>query len=248
MTELSKTNKMTSREIAELTGKPHNDVLKAIRAMESAWRKVTGGNFPLSEYTDVTGRKLPEYSLSKTECLYVATKFNDEARARLVLRWEELERAKMDFSDPNVVLQLAQNWKEEQEKRVLVEAKMLKLAEKIMDDAPKVVFANAVAGSDNSILVRQFAKVLTDEGFKIGQNRLFEWLRDNNYLNGKNEPYQNYMEQGYFEVIERTIGASGQTFTTRTTKITGRGQVYFASKLRQSAAEFNSEVIIPFVT
>ena len=84
---------ITSLEIAELTGKQHNDVLKAIRKMEPAWAKVTQGNFSLSTYQDATGRTLPCYVLTKTECLYIATKFNDEARAKLVLRWEELEKA-----------------------------------------------------------------------------------------------------------------------------------------------------------
>ena len=83
--------RMTSLEIAELTGKPHNDVLKAIRKMEDGWRKVTQGNFSLSTYQDATGRSLPCYSLTKTETLYIATKFNDEARARLVIRWQQLE-------------------------------------------------------------------------------------------------------------------------------------------------------------
>ena len=71
---------MTSLEIAELTGKQHKDVLKAIRNMEPAWEKVTERKFALSAYKDVTGRTLPCYSLTKTECLYIATKFNDEAR------------------------------------------------------------------------------------------------------------------------------------------------------------------------
>lgn len=82
---------MSSIEIAELTGKLHKDVLEAIRVMEPAWEKVAGRKFPLSEYKDSTGRKLPMYELNKAECLYVATKFNDEARAKLVLRWEQLE-------------------------------------------------------------------------------------------------------------------------------------------------------------
>lgn len=85
---------MSSLEIAQLVGKPHNDVLKAIRAMEPAWKKVNEGNFSLVEYTDKKGEKRPMYQLNKTECLYVATKFNDEARAKLVLRWEELETGK----------------------------------------------------------------------------------------------------------------------------------------------------------
>ena len=84
--------RMTSLEIAQLTGKQHKDVLKAIRNMEPGWAQVTGRKFALSEYRDPTGRSLPCYLLTKTECLFIATKFNDEARARLVLRWEELER------------------------------------------------------------------------------------------------------------------------------------------------------------
>ena len=91
MTELTHKDTMSSREIARITGKPHNDVMKSIRNMEHAWKRVTGGNFSLSEYKDSTGRKLPQYQLNKTECLYIATKFNNEARARLVIRWAELE-------------------------------------------------------------------------------------------------------------------------------------------------------------
>ena len=83
---------MTSLEIAELTGKQHKNVMQAIRNMEPAWEKITGLKFQLSGYKDSTGRSLPCYQLTKTECLYIATKFNDEARAKLVLRWEELER------------------------------------------------------------------------------------------------------------------------------------------------------------
>lgn len=122
---------MSSLEIARLTGKPHNDVLKAIRAMEPAWERITEGKFSRSEYKDSTGRKLPCFELTKTECLYVATKFNDEARAKLVIRWEELERkarASMlqlpDFTDP---AEAAMAWaKEYREKKVLmVENKQL---------------------------------------------------------------------------------------------------------------------------
>lgn len=95
---------ITSLEIAEITGKMHNDVLKAIRAMEPAWENVTQGKFSLSEYKDSTGRTLPCYILTKTECLYVATKFNDEARAKLVIRWEMLKQQRFanlpDFSNP----------------------------------------------------------------------------------------------------------------------------------------------------
>ena len=90
---------MTSLEIAQVTGKMHKDVMKAIRNMEPAWEKVNGRNFALVAYTDSKGEQRPCYSLSKTECLYIATKFNDVARARLVLRWEELERERIENPD-----------------------------------------------------------------------------------------------------------------------------------------------------
>ena len=87
---------MTSLEIAELTGKQHKHVMEAIRKMEPAWEKVHGSKFRLMcrevEIGNGAVRQAPCYLLTKTECLYIATKFNDEARARLVLRWEELER------------------------------------------------------------------------------------------------------------------------------------------------------------
>ena len=106
---------MTSLEIAEVTGKQHKDVLKAIRNMEPAWVQVAGRKFALGSYKDANGQLRPCYSLTKTECLYIATKFNDEARAKLVLRWEELEKAdvrrKMSevrcLPEPKEILRLA---------------------------------------------------------------------------------------------------------------------------------------------
>ena len=88
---------MTSLEIAELTGKNHFDLMRAIRKMEPAWEKTCGCKFALTSRTIIQPnggtREVPCYQLTKTECLYIATKFNDEARAKLVLRWEELEEA-----------------------------------------------------------------------------------------------------------------------------------------------------------
>lgn len=129
MTELALIKEtMSSIEIAELTGKPHNDVLKAIRAMEPAWAKIAGGNFSLSEYKDSTGRKLPMYELTKVECLYIATKFNDEARAKLVIRWEQLETEKQKPLSQIEILVQSANLLLEQEKRLgQVENKVLEI-------------------------------------------------------------------------------------------------------------------------
>ena len=104
---------MTSLEIAELTGKQHNHLMRDIRNMEPAWEKVNGSKFGLIEYEDLRGRMKPCYQLTKTECLYIATKFNDEARAKLVLRWEELERKEQErqqqlcLPSPKKILALA---------------------------------------------------------------------------------------------------------------------------------------------
>ena len=86
---------MTSLEIATTTGKQHKHVMEAIRKMEPAWMKVNGSNFRLVEYRDQKGELRPCYQLTKTECLYIATKFNDEARAKLVIRWQQLEQERL---------------------------------------------------------------------------------------------------------------------------------------------------------
>lgn len=128
-TELFKNKTMSSLEIAELAGKPHNDVLKAIRAMEPAWKKVNGGNFSLVNYRDSKGEMRPCYQLTKVECLYIATKFNDEARAKLVLRWESLETgkaepmAKQSLTPSELILQLAQFNVENERKMKALESK-----------------------------------------------------------------------------------------------------------------------------
>lgn len=89
---------MSSLEIAELTSMRHSDVMRAIRNMENAWVKISQRKFALTfriiELPNGGTRKDPIYELNKTECLYIATKFNDEARAKLVIRWEELELEK----------------------------------------------------------------------------------------------------------------------------------------------------------
>ena len=89
---------MTSLEIAQVTGKMHKDVMRAIRNMEPAWEQERGRKFALTQIREEIpngGYRLrPVFMLTKTECLYVATKFNDVARARLVLKWEELESEK----------------------------------------------------------------------------------------------------------------------------------------------------------
>ena len=104
MNEIQRSNamgagRMTSLEIAEVTGKNHFDLLRAIRKMELAWEKTCKCKFALTSRTIVQPnggtREVPCYLLTKTECLYIATKFNDEARAKLVIRWQQLEQERL---------------------------------------------------------------------------------------------------------------------------------------------------------
>ena len=82
---------MTSMDLANAVGKMHKNVLQDLRNMSEAWENVTGLKFQLSEYTDSTGRKLPLYELSKPEILFIASKYDDELRARIIIRLMELE-------------------------------------------------------------------------------------------------------------------------------------------------------------
>ena len=143
---------ITSLEIAELTGKQHKDVLKAIRNMEPAWVKVNGRNFALVEYKDAKGELRPCYQLTKTECLYIATKFNDEARARLVLRWEELEKRNLT---PNPSPRGEGNLEGEGTYRYLPEPKkILALADEIIGEGLRMLNE----GAEDTLTATQVAK------------------------------------------------------------------------------------------
>lgn len=113
---------------------------------------------------------------------------------------------------------------------------ILQLETQIERDKPKIVFADAVDTSTSSILVGELAKLISQNGVKIGQNRLFQWLRDNGYLIKKqgeayNLPTQRSMELKIMDIKKRTQNnKDGSIRVTRTTKITGKGQQYFINK------------------
>lgn len=135
---------------------------------------------------------------------------------------ETLEAA---ILNPDTMIQLCTALKDEQDKRRALEAK-------VSEDAPKVLFANAVETSQTSILIGDLAKLIKQNGVDIGQKRLFTWMRDNGYLikngNSRNMPAQRAMDMGLFEVKERTISnPDGTTLTCRTPKVTGKGQQFF---------------------
>lgn len=84
--------RITSLEMAEITQTLHKNLLQSVRNQEVSWSQVTGLKFQLSEYSDASGRKLPMYEFNQAESLYIASKFNDEVRAKLVVRWMQLEQ------------------------------------------------------------------------------------------------------------------------------------------------------------
>lgn len=111
---------------------------------------------------------------------------------------------------------------------------------KIEQMKPKEIFADAVAASHTSILVGDLAKLICQNGYQIGQKRLFDWLRANGYLiksgGSYNMPMQRYVEQGLFEIKESNlVNPDGSVRITKTTKVTGKGQVYFVNKFLKGA-------------
>ncbi|MFM0712736.1 phage antirepressor KilAC domain-containing protein [Streptococcus suis] len=132
-----------------------------------------------------------------------------------------------DFNSPEKIMARA---------LLLADKKVHQLEAQIEADKPKVLFANAVEASATSILIGDFAKILRQNGYNIGQNRLFEWLRNNGFLIRKrgesyNMPTQRSMDMSLFEVKERTHNEpNGSIRISKTTKMTGKGQTYFINK------------------
>lgn len=140
-----------------------------------------------------------------------------------------LQKAEEILHDPNLIIGLAQQV-------IDLKAKAEQQQKQIEADRPKTIFADAVSASHTTILVGELAKLLHQNGIDIGQNRLFEWLRDNGYLIRRkgadwNMPTQRSMDLGLFQIKERTINEpSGSVRITKTVKVTGAGQVYFINK------------------
>ncbi len=184
----------------------------------------------LSETTSKGGRPAKDADISidmaKQICMIQRTPEGKAVRQYLI----DLEKA---WNTPEQVMARAlriadQQIEELKNNNLLLEAK-------IAEDKPKTIFADAVSASKTSILIGDLAKLICQNGYQIGQRRLFEWLRANNFLikNGtsKNMPQQRYVEQGLFEIKESNVqNPDGSVRITRTTKVTGKGQIYFVNK------------------
>lgn len=209
----------------------------------SAWFETNSQGFIENEdYTSVlTGtevqnnggvqiRELQDYSLSvdmaKHICLMSRTEKGKECRQYLI----DLEKA---WNTPEQVFARALKMADQTIAKLKNTNKSL--VEKIEADRPKTIFADAVSASHTSILIGDLAKLICQNGYQIGQKRLFQWMRDNGYLmvsgNSRNMPKQKYVEQGLFEIKESNVqNPDGSVRITRTTKVSGKGQLYFVNK------------------
>lgn len=156
--------------------------------------------------------------MAKEICMLQRTEKGKQARQYFI----QLEK---DWNSPEKVMARALQ---------IADRKIKSLEVKIEADKPKVLFADAVASSNTSILVGDLAKLIRQNGVEIGQNRLFDWLRNNGFLikcgERRNMPTQRSMEMKLFEVKETTINnPDGSIRVTRTTKVTGKGQSYFVN-------------------
>lgn len=225
---------MSSREIAQLTGKRHDNVLRDCEVLNESYEKLSLLKIEESAYLNYRGREYREFLLTKMQTFDLLTGYNAELRIKVNRRWEELEQEANQAK-----ASLPQNYKEALVALVAEVERTEALQEQIKKDAPKVAFANAMLASNTSCLIGELAKLITQNGYKIGQNRLFDWLREHGYLGRRGEyyniPHQQYIEQGLFELKKGVrSGKDGVMHTTITPKVTPKGQAYFVNKLLKS--------------
>ena len=229
---------LDSREVAEMVGKEHNMLLRDIRRYveQLGQSKIAQSDFfKESTYKNKQNKEQPCYLVTKKGCEFIAHKLTGvkgtEFTAKYINRFHEMEDTiKTQLPQGNDLIALA----------VIEAQKMIAERDKQIERMkPKEIFADAVSASETSILVGDLAKLISQNGYKIGQKRLFEWLRTNNFLiksgSSRNMPQQRFVEQGLFEIKESNIqNPDGSVRITRTTKVTGKGQIYFVNKFMNS--------------
>ncbi|WP_407655254.1 phage antirepressor KilAC domain-containing protein [Alicyclobacillus dauci] len=240
-----------SRDVSRMTDTRHDHLLAKIdgfaRVLSADPRFRVSDFFLESSYEDVTGRTLKRYDITRKGCDMVANKMTGEKgvlfTAAYVTKFEEMERSQINGHS------LPQNYKEalialvtQVEENERLQSENASLGLRIEADKPKVLFAEAVSVSQTSILVRELAVILRQNGVDIGEKRLFEQLRDRGYLikrfgTDRNMPTQRSMDLGLFEVKETPIIHSDNRVTvSKTPKVTGRGQIYFINLFKREIA------------
>lgn len=220
--------RMSSLEIATLTSKEHKNIMRDIRNLLE--QGVAALNFEPGNYKDANQQDRPCYYLTKKGCLILASGYDAKLREKIIDRWEELETEKQTGG-----FQIPQSYSEAL-KLAAAQAEQIEQQQKqLAEQAPSVVFRQAVEGAKTSCLVGELAKLIAQNGYNIGEKRLFAWLREHGYLGRHGERYnvpnQTYVEQGLFELKKGVrSGTGGVMHTTLTTKVTGKGQIYFVNK------------------
>lgn len=248
MTEISTIvdgDRMASLQIAEITGKRHADVMKSIRKMEPAWEKVAEGKFSLGSYKDENNQDRPCYFLNKEECLYIATKFNDEARAKLIKRWKELEEQHQKPSLPQNYLealkslvkaeeereQLALENRKQQQEIVTNSKENMELGNKITDMLPKVSYYDKILQSNATMTITQIAQ---DYGMSaIKMNKELEAMKIQHKVRGQWILYGQFLTGGY--VHSRAVDiirSDGRHDVKYNTEWTTKGRIFLYDALK----------------
>jgi Rha family phage regulatory protein len=213
------TQTMTSKEIAELTGKRHDHVLRDIKNLQEQ----VGGEttFGVSSYLSEQGKELPMYELDKKQTLLLVSGYNALLRLKIINRWEELEKPK-ELSRLEI-LTLA----------LEAEKKVIELQEKIEVDKPKVEFAEQLLSATNSLDFGTSCKAMN---LPFGRNKMFEICRKLNFIMHNNQPYQTYIDQGYFTLLETSYvnAKSGDRVLTTKTMVTAKGQNWLINNLKKN--------------
>ncbi len=222
--------KMTSREIAELTGKQHKDVMKSIKKHINQC-VINGRNFALVEYVDMKGEKRPMYELDHDATMTLVTGYDAHRRMAVIKRWRELEEGK---AKPMVEMVVAPSTREETIAQGLVAAQQV-LAEKsraLEAAKPAIDFYSAVANTDRLFSVGESAKLMSS-GLKepIGTKTLMTALRKVKVLMKSNEPYQTYIDRGWLAFKLFTPYLTGRPM------LTGMGLIKVAQLMKNIETE-----------
>lgn len=230
---------VSSRDVAEKFGKLHKNVMQSIENLECS-KSFTELNFQPSEYTDSTGRKLPEVLMTRDGFIFLAMGFTGAKAAQFkeayIAEFNRMESLLMSPANESTEHLLSRALLIADDKMKQQSTQIAALEDQARQDAPYTHFGKCVEVSDGCILIGEFAKILAQNGLEIGQNRLFEHLRCEGVL-GKmghryNVPAQEFVEAGYFRLSYRIIQrSSGSRESKATPYLTPRGQIWLMKRM-----------------
>ena len=225
----------SSRQVAENFGKEHKDTLESIRQILAAENSATKSMFYETTFEN-RGKQYPMYLMNRDGFTLLAMGFTGKAalewKLKYIAAFNEMEKKLTEQPQLTrsqllaTALIAAHEELEEKDKQI----ETMK---------PKALFADAVSASGQSILVGEMAKLLSQNGIQMGQNRLFQWMRENEYLIKRkgaswNMPTQKSIDMGLFEIKESVhVDGNGCNVITKTPKVTGKAQIYFVNKFME---------------